>query len=53
MGKRPHLHGRGIISPSAKLVTGSLDLILPASEAVVGLFVEALVVAVIIRRLFR
>jgi uncharacterized protein YjbI with pentapeptide repeats len=44
-------HGRGI--SASDIVMGRLDVIVPSIEAAVGLFVEALVVAVIIRRLFR
>jgi uncharacterized protein YjbI with pentapeptide repeats len=44
-------HGRGITMSS--LVQGRWELTLPAAEAAIGLFVEALVVATIIRRLFR
>ncbi len=44
-------HGCGI--SASDVVVGRLDVILPSIEAALGLFVEALVVAVIIRRLFR
>jgi uncharacterized protein YjbI with pentapeptide repeats len=44
-------HGRGIVSSSLRF-TGTPGLVVPAVEAVVGLFVEAAVVAVVIRRMF-
>jgi hypothetical protein len=44
-------HGRGVINGG--IDADSKFLWVPASEAVIGLGVEALLVAVIIRRLFR
>ena len=44
-------HGRGIVSNALRL-RGQSGVAIPAVEAAVGLFVEAAVVAVIVRRLF-